>query len=203
MRDLARLSAPLVVAVALSTLALVPVASGEPDRSATNRTTFLDERGEAPGSADVTRVVVSNDDAGRITVAVAIARRPTLTQDMRLRIGLRDARGRDSFLLVDPFTPARFAALLYRCKSREGGLVCTPSQRANVRFSYAKGGRFSLDAEDLGLRPSSVHPTKLRFWVATLAGVRYDPTAGYDLSAAHFDRAPSTDGAYWSYAIRR
>jgi hypothetical protein len=176
---------------ALSALALVPTASGEPDHSARNRTTFVDERGEAPGSADVTRVVVSNDDAGRITADVAIAGRPTLTQDMRLRVGLRDVRGRDSFLLVDPFTPAGFAAQLYRCKPRAGGLVCSPSQRANVRFSYAKGARFSLDAEDLGLRPSSVHPTRLRFWVATLAGVRYDPTAGYDLSAAHFDRAPS------------
>jgi hypothetical protein len=204
MRDvLVCLRGPLVVAVALSTLGLVPVASGEPDRAAANRTTYLDERGEAPGSADVSRVVVSNDLAGRITVDVAIAGRPTPTQDMRLRIGLRDARGRDSFLLVDPFTPAGFAAQLYRCKPRVGGLVCSPSQRANVRFSYAKGARFSLDAEDLGLRPSSAHPTKLRFWVATLAGVRYDPTAGYDLTDAHFDRAPSTDGAYWSYAIRR
>jgi hypothetical protein len=192
-----------VVTVALSALALVPAASGAHDHSATNRTTFLDERGEESGSADVTRVSVSNDDGGRITIDVAIAGRPTLTQDMRFRIGLRDARGRDSFLLVDPFTPAGFSAQLYRCKPRGGGQVCSPSQTASVRFRYANGARFSLDAQDLGLRPSSVRPTKLRFWVATLAGVRYDPRAGYDLSTAHFDRAPSAEGAYWSYAIRR
>ena len=192
----------LVVAVAGSTLALVPAAIGESDRSATNGTTFTDERAEDPGSADVTSVAVSNDDAGRITFRVAITGRATLTQDMRIRIWLRDASGRDSFLLVDPFTPAGFAAQLYRCQPREGGVVCTPSQRANLRFSYSRGARFSLDAQDLGIRPTSARPTRLSFWVATLAGVRYDPTAGYDLTAAHFDRAPSRDATYWTYAIR-
>jgi hypothetical protein len=192
-----------VAALALATLALVPVASAELDLSAANRVTFFDERGEEPISADITRVVVSNDDAGRITFGVTVAGRPTLTQDMRIRIWLRDARRRESFLLVDPFTPRGFAAQLYRCKPREGGLVCAPSQTANLRFSYARGvARFSLDPEDVGIRSSGARPARLSFWVATLSGVHYDPTAGYDLSAAHFDRAPSSDGAYWTYAIR-
>jgi hypothetical protein len=192
----------LVVAVAISMLALVSAASGEAERAATNRATFADERGEEPGSADVTSVVVSNDDTGRITFRVAITDHPTLTQDMRIRIWLRDASGRDSFLLVDPFTPAGFAAQLYRCQPREGGLVCSPSQTANLRYSYSGGARFSLDAQDLGVRPLSGRPTRLSFWVATLAGVRFDPTTGYDLTAAQFDRAPSRDATYWTYAVR-
>jgi hypothetical protein len=104
--------------------------------------------------------------------------------------------------LVDPFKPAGFAAQLYRCEPRETGLVCAPSQTANLRFSYSGGARFSLDAEDLGIRATPTRPVKLSFWAATLAGVRYDPTAGYDLTSAHYDRAPSSDGASWIYAIR-
>jgi hypothetical protein len=197
------IAAPLALVAATVVLA-APAAHGASAGSAANRAAFADERGEEPGSADVTRVTVSNDDDGRVTFEVAVPGRPLLTQDMRIRIWLKDVRGRDSFLLVDPFTPAGFAAQLYRCKPREGGLVCSPSQTANLRFSYRRGrARFSLDAEDLGIRPTSTRPAKLSFWVATLAGVRYDPTAGYDLAAAHFDRAPSRDGASWRYVIRR
>jgi hypothetical protein len=196
------IAAPLALVAATVVLA-APAAQGALSAAAANRATFADERGEEPGSADVTSIVVSNDDDGRITFEVAIPDRPLLTQDMRIRIWLKDARGRDSFLLVDPFTPAGFAAQLYRCKPREGGLVCSPSQTANLRFSYRRGrARFSLDAEDLGIRPTSTRPAKLSFWASTLAGVRYEPTAGYDLTAAHFDRAPSPDGASWTYAIR-
>ncbi|HEX2426520.1 MAG TPA: hypothetical protein VHI53_01260 [Gaiellaceae bacterium] len=196
------IAAPLALVAATVVLA-APAAQGAPSAAAANRATYADERGEEPGSADVTSVTVSNDDDGRITFEVAIPGRPMLTQDMRIRIWLKDARGRDSFLLVDPFAPAGFAAQLYRCKPREGGLVCSPSQAANLRFSYSRGrARFALDAEDLGLRARSTRPARLSFWVATLAGVHYDPTAGYDLTAAHFDRAPSSDGASWTYAIR-
>jgi hypothetical protein len=198
-----RLVGALLLVAVVSTPALVPTASGNTERAATKPMTFTDERREDPGSADVTTVVVAHDDDGRLTLLVNIAGHPTLTQDMRIRIWLRDQRGRDSFLLVDPFTPAGFAAQLYRCKPRVGGLVCAPSQAANLRFSYARGaGRFSLDAQDLGLRPAVGHAARLSFWVTTLAGVRYDPTAGYDLTAAHFDRAPSSEGVHWTYAIR-
>jgi hypothetical protein len=197
------IAAPLSLVAATVVLA-APAAQGAPSATAANHATFIDERAEEPGSADVTSVSVLNRDDGRIRFDVAIAGRPRLTQDMRIRIWLRDARGRDSFLLVDPFTPAGLAAQLYRCKPREGGLVCSPSQTANLRFSYSGGlARFALDAQDLGLRPTSAHATRLSFWVATLAGVRYDPAAGYDLIDAHADRAPSADGAYWRYLIRR
>jgi hypothetical protein len=53
-----------------------PAAHGASSAAAANRATFFDERAEEPGLADVTSVVVSNDDGGRITFEMAIPGRP-------------------------------------------------------------------------------------------------------------------------------
>jgi hypothetical protein len=51
-------------------LALVCVAVDASGALGANRTTYMDTRGDACCTEDITAVVVSNDDAGRITIAI-------------------------------------------------------------------------------------------------------------------------------------
>src|SRR5258708_4080567 len=59
-------------------------AFGDSSRSADNSTTYNDSIGEDPAAPDITSIVVSNDDAGNITIQVNISNRPALTSDMLL-----------------------------------------------------------------------------------------------------------------------
>ena len=59
----------LLVAVGIAS-----AASGSPARTAANSTEYVDERGEDVGSPDITTVVVSNDDSGRLTLGVNTCR---------------------------------------------------------------------------------------------------------------------------------
>ena len=61
------------------TAGLAAAASGSPNTPTTNGATFLDGRGEDPGSPDITTVLVSNDDTGRLTFRVETPNHPALT----------------------------------------------------------------------------------------------------------------------------
>ena len=75
-RDALRLLRFTVAAAAAAALALAlggalpTAANAASDASAANRTTFEDSRGEAANAPDITNVVVSNTDAGRITFTI-------------------------------------------------------------------------------------------------------------------------------------
>jgi hypothetical protein len=55
---------------------------------AANRVTFHDAVGEDPSGPDITSVVVSADANGGLSFRVNVPNRPTLTQDLRMRIWL-------------------------------------------------------------------------------------------------------------------
>ena len=105
-------------------------ASGSPNTPTTNGATFVDGRGEDPGSPDITTVLVSNDDTGRLTFRVETPSHQALTEDMRIRIWLSDADpttglsegGADYFILVDAYLLGLGRAALYQCD----GMVCSP-----------------------------------------------------------------------------
>jgi hypothetical protein len=107
-----------------------PPASSSPGAPTTNGTTFVDGRGEDPGSPDITTVLVSNDDTGRLTFRVETPNHPALTEDMRIRVWLSDTDpttglsegGADSFILVDAYLLGLGRAALYQCD----GMVCSP-----------------------------------------------------------------------------
>jgi len=188
-----------------------PPASSSPGAPTTNGTTFVDGRGEDPGSPDITTVLVSNDDTGRLTFRVETPNHPALTEDMRIRVWLSDTDpttglsegGADSFILVDAYLLGLGRAALYQCD----GMVCSPvlpgrPAPTSLSFSYASGAaRFSLDADELGLDVRLGIATRLEFSVAAYSNVVYDPATGFDLSHAHFDFAPEGN-TYFTYLVR-
>ena len=190
------LGTALLVAVGITA-----AASGSTARIATNSTEYADERGEDVGSPDITTVVVSNDDTGRLTFRVHTPSHPTLTEDMRIRVWFSDANaatgltegGADYFILVDAFLLGLGNAELYKCD----GSVCTPAWPGrpavtSLRFSYASGARFAVDAAELGIPATLGTAPRLDFAAWAYSGVEYDPTKGFDLSHAHFaSRQPS------------
>jgi hypothetical protein len=175
---------------------------------AENSATYADEHDEDPGTPDIGRVVVTNDDAGRITFDVEISSHPSLTQDMRIRLWFSDgspatglaANGADGYILVDGLLLAFGTAALYRCQDS----VCVPTAYsradAELDFSYARGARFASDVVELGVR-IGLSP-QLRFWVEVGAGYAYDPaTRQFDLTNVRRDVAPSGAGASWTYTV--
>jgi hypothetical protein len=196
----------LLVAVAIGS-----AASGSPARMAVNSAEFADERGEDVGSPDITTVVVSNDDSGRLTLAVNTPSHPVLTEDMRIRVWVSDANaatgltegGADYFILVDAFLLGLGNAQLYKCD----GSVCSPAWpgrpvASSLRFSYASGARFAVDAAELGIPVTLGTASRLDFAAWAHSGVEYDPAKGFDLTHAHLDVAPAPPGEYWTYGMR-
>jgi hypothetical protein len=197
------LGAALVVAIAAAP------AGSAPRRSAENSATYADELNEDLGAPDIGRVVVSNDDAGRITFDIEISTHPLLTQDMRIRLWFSDGHpatglatsGADGFVLVDGFLLEFGTATLYRCQDS----VCIPTAYSQadseLDFSYAGGATFASDIVELGVRASGPG-TKLYFWVEVGAGYAYDPaTRQFDFTNVRRDVAPSRDGASWTYTV--
>jgi len=195
----------LVVAVGIAS-----AASGSPARMAANSTEYADERAEDAGAPDITTVVVSNDDAGRLALQVNTPSHPTLTEDMRIRVWFSDGDaatgltegGADYFILADAYLLGLGRAALYTCR----GSVCSPSwpdrpASTSLRFSYASGARFTLDAADLDVRTALGSSARLDFSVAVYSDVAYDPATGFDLSHAHFEFAP-VQGEVWTYVVR-
>ena len=200
------LGAALFVAVGIAS-----AASGSPARIAENSAEYVDERGEDVGSPDITTVVVSNDDSGRLTFRVNTPSHPTLSEDMRIRVWFSDANaatgltegGADYFILVDAFLLGLGNAQLYKCD----GSVCSPAWPGrpavtSLRFSYASGGRFAVDAAELDIPVTLGTAPRLDFAASAYSGVEYDPTKGFDLSHAHVDFAPAEPGEYWTYGLR-
>jgi len=197
----------VVFGAVLAVAVLVPPSAG-----AANSTTFEDERGEDAGAPDIQRVVVSNDDWGRIAFRIAIPTHPTLTQDMRLRLwfsdghpatGLSDS-GADGFVLVDGFLFEQGTAMLYRCQDS----VCVPTASSqegtdDLRFSYENGtAAFAATLGGLAVRLDV--STRLDFSFVAQAGWAYDPTTrAFDPTNVRVDSAPSTfPAAWWSYDAR-
>ena len=185
-------------------------ANATPGALATNTATYGDERGEDPLGPDITTVRVSNDDAGAITIRVDIPTHPTLTEDMRLRLWFADGDpatglsegGADAFILVDAYLLGLGHAGLYTCRGNTCSTVWPDRPvSASLRFSYARGARFTIDAADLDIGTALGTSTRLDFSVAAYSNVAYDPATGFDLSHAHFEFAPGpTD--QWTYLVQ-
>ena len=189
------------VAGLLFVTALV-VAAGATAATDSKRAVFEDRTGENPGALDVTRVTVSNDDAGRVTFRAAIPALPRLAPGMRFRLWIdSDARratglavngtaeGMDFFLLHEADRTQ-----LYRC----GRDSCTNAMIARtLRFSYASGPRFRILDAEIG------SPKRLRFALEAATGIVVDPVQKtVDASQATYDDAPDRPRT-WPYALAK
>jgi hypothetical protein len=174
------------------------------------KTTFQDTRGEDPQGPDITTVVVSTGADLRLTFRVSIPSRPTLTEDMRVRIWLDadddrttglavdDRTGLDHFLLVDRWELGLGVVGLFVCSDSTCSGGKDFAARASIDFSYEDGATFSLTPAALGINRLE----RVRFSVETMGGVAFDPAAHrYDFTNAHRDVAPD-QGAFWTFESR-
>jgi hypothetical protein len=174
--------------------------------SGTNTVTFRDALGEDSAGPDIASVVVSADGNRRLVFRIVVSNRPTLTEDMRLRIwidaddnlrtGLAvqdrpELRGLDYFVLVDRWELGLGVARLFACTDSTCG------GKGAVSFSYRNGGSFEINAPDIGI----LHRQRLRFRVETSSGWVYVPSKGYDATNVHVDAAPD-GGGFWRFDMR-
>src|SRR6478735_2021413 len=127
----------LLLVLGLALAAMPAVAFGDAARHLKNSTTYPDSTGEDPAAPDITSVVVSNDDAGLITIQVNLSNRPTMTADMYFLIFLdtdkNGSTGASDFFQWNGTTYVRAAS------------------QASLTFSYtATGPAIRVSAADLG-----------------------------------------------------
>ena len=176
-------------------------------RGVSNSVVFADGRGDAvainPETADrpdITRVVVSNDVDGLVTLRIGLLERPVLQEDMRLRILIDADRDRTTGI------PGGYDYQLV-WEARCGGL-CGPFPSMSLHFDpNVAVWTFSAEALD-------TH--RFRFAVAVETGIVYDPITGkLDLTNASWDVAPDQTGEcarsaaplqptcpLWDYGVR-
>jgi hypothetical protein len=192
----ARLLLLLVLGVALA--AMPTVAFGDSARHLKNSTTYPDSIGEDPAAPDITSVVVSNDDAGLITIQVNISNRPTLTADMLFLVLLdtdkNPSTGDSGFLGADyaiQLVPG--AADLFQWNGTT--YAHAPSQ-ASLTFSYAATGPvFHVSAADLGKTKA------FNFGVLAVSGAVLDASGNPDLTNEHRDWAPDLGHGFNGYQV--
>jgi hypothetical protein len=192
--------ATLAAVVSAGTPASAP---GAATRQVETAVTYRDAVGEDALAPDISSVVVASG-AQELSFRVNIPNRPTLTDDMRLRIWLDadddlstgltvpDHLGVDYFILVDRWELGLGVARLFTCTES----VC--SGGSQVRASYAAGGSFSVRAAELRIKRRQ----RIRFRVESSSGWAYDPVKGYDSTNVHADGAPD-QGRFWTFDMRR
>jgi hypothetical protein len=164
--------------------------------------TYRDAVGEDALAPDISSIVVAAPTDRELSFRVNIPNRPTLTDDMRVRIWIdadhdfstgltvQDHLGVDYFILVDRWLLGLGVARLFACTES----VC--SGGSQVRASYAAGDTFSVSASELRIKRRQ----RLRFRVEASSGWAYDPVKGYDFTNVHYDAAP--DLGYWTFDMR-
>jgi hypothetical protein len=183
----------LVLAIAVAVVALPTVASGAlASQTATaaiaaNSTTYMDSTGEDPTAPDITTIVVSNDDAGTITVRVNVPNRPQLTRDTAAFVDV------DSDANQATGDPANFGAdfiiqyiqgeaILFRWDGTDYRLSAT---QASLTSSWSGGPTFKINAAALK------NTRRLRFDALVVSGLVFDDTTGaIDCTNCKRDLAP-------------
>jgi hypothetical protein len=183
----------------LVALALLPtVALGDSSRSTANTTTFQDSLGEDANAPDITSVVISNDDAGNITIQINISNRPELTSDMFLLMyvdtdqnpatGNPQDLGADYVIELDPGSVFLF--------QWNGTTYAAAAAQTSLTYSYATtGATIHISAADLGKTKG------FRFAVLAASGVTTDASGNLDFSNIHIDAAPDFGHGFFAYQV--
>jgi hypothetical protein len=192
----ARLLSMLVLGAVL--VALPAVALGGDARHASNTKTFPDSIGEDAQAPEVTSVVVSNDDAGLITIQINVSNRPALTPDMFFLVlldsdknastGASDFLGADYVIQLVPGAVDLF--------QWNGSDYVPAASQSSLTFTYtANGPVIKVSAADL-------NKTKgFNFSVVAASGFTVDAAGNPDFSNVHRDAAPDPGHGFNSYDV--
>jgi len=177
----------LIVAGALLAAACLTLSAGAAVRA--NSQTYPDSTGEDPAAADITGVVVSNDDNGVITFQTNISNRPALTGDMGVSVFIdtdqnaTDGAGPDFDGAEIELALDSTGVDLGKWNGTGFGFTGSPS---SLVASYANGAIIKVKAADVGL-------TTFNFFAATITGTNPD---------FHFDFAPDPGHGTFNYQVK-
>jgi hypothetical protein len=187
-----------LIALAAALVALPAVAFGDSSRQVSNSTTFADSIGEDPAAPDITSVVISNDDAGNVTIQVNISNRPALTADMFLLVfmdtdqnsatGDPQLLGADYVIELDPGAVGLF--------QWNGTDYTSAASQTSLTYAYlATGATIHVSAADLGKTKG------FKFSVIAVSGATTDPSGNPDFTNIHRDSAPDAGHGFFSYSV--
>jgi hypothetical protein len=195
-----------VVATAAAALALAfsgalpTAANAASDAAAANRATFEDSRGEAPNAPDITNVVVSNTDAGRITFTINGL--PRLVDGMLVGIDI-DSDNNPATGTQDPLSAGADYAIelvpgtanLFRWDGTSFTRRSNDPPQSTLVFSGTQLA-VSINAAELG------NTTRFNFGVIVVTGIVNDSQGNPDFTNAQFDAAPDIGHGFWNYDVR-
>ena len=181
----------LVFTTAVAVVALPAIASGAlsaPAGPASNTQTFTDSTGEDPLSADIATIVVSNDDAGTITMRINTPNRAQYSQDVAVFFDIdsdaNQATGDPQSFGADYFL-ALFQGEIVLFKWDGSDYTLSASQ-SSLSYSWAGGPTIRINASDLS------NTRRFSFAVQTVAGIAFDPVTGAsDCTNCHRDFSPT------------
>jgi hypothetical protein len=192
------------VTTALVVFAALPATDGasEPLTRAANSATFNDSTGENAGAPDITSVVVSNTNAGLITIKVNIPNRPTLTEDMIIFVDVdadnnRSTGDPDSLGADYAIQLFQGLVLLFRWDGSAFSRTQTDPPQASLVYSYAGGATIRISAAELG------NTKRFNFDAAAISGIVVDQNGDPDFTSAKGDRAPDPLHGLWNYQVKR
>lgn len=182
---------------------MLPASAGvsAPLRSAANSVTFADSTGERAGAPDITSVVVSNNNAGLITIKINIPNRPTLTEDMLIGVDIDTDNNAST---GDPDTAGadysiqlfRSSVDLFRWDGRTFSRTANDPPQTSLVFSYAAGPSIKVSAAELG------NTTRLALGALAVSGIVIDPNGDPDFTKATADLAPDPGHGLWRYQVK-
>jgi hypothetical protein len=189
---------PVLLALATLLVALPAVALGGSAHRTSNSVTFQDSTGEDAAAPDIVNVVVSNDDAGNITIQVNLSNRPALTPDMYFLIfldtdqnpatGDADALGAEYVIQLIPG-----AVDLFQWNGTD--FVAAESQ-TSLTFSYVTTGPIiHVSANELGGTKA------FKFGVVAASGFAVDANGDPDFTNEHRDLAPDLGHGFYTYPV--
>jgi hypothetical protein len=180
--------------------ALSPAADAAPAASSANRTTFEDSRAEMPNAPDITNVVVTNNDAGRITITINGL--PRLVEGMLVGIDI-DSDNNPATGSQDPLSLGADYAIellpgnanLFRWDGTGFTRRSNDPPQSTLVFSGTTLS-VSINAAELG------NTTRFNFGVVVVTGIITDSQGNPDFTNAQFDAAPDIGHGFWNYTVR-
>jgi hypothetical protein len=186
----------LVLLAAVTAFTAAPARASEAASRASS-VSYPDSAGEDPAAPDITRVVVSNDDRGVLTLDVGIANRPQLGPDMVVAIFLDTDRnlatGDGSMGLGADYMIGLGSGAVALGRWNDVSKQYDESvPQSSLVYSYgATGATIKVDAKELG------NPTGFAFLVSTISGLDGD-----DAANVHLDLAPDIGHGSWAYTLK-
>ncbi len=186
-----------IVAAALL-VALPTAALGGSSRQASNVTTFPDSVGEDANAPDITSVVVSNDDAGNISLKLNISNRPALTPDMLFLLFFdtdqNAATGDPQSLGADYAIQLQQGSIaLFQWNGSD--FVAAPSQASLTYVYEPTGPTIRISAADLGKTKG------FKFGTIAISGIVLDAAGNPDFTNIHADGAPDPGHGFFTYQV--